>query len=400
MLVVLLSFDSLAVHSLGCYGNEWVETPHLDQLAATGIVFDQCVADRICSRAGQSWTDPASEGRDGAHHRSVPLADLLAARKIETKLITVGTPRPWMVEGNFQSVVCIAESDPQTSNPSDVSIARLIQSGCDYLKSLTVHDSNQLLWLHCSKPGLPPVGFDSLYFEDFEERGQKLTDLPTEDLAQHPATYAGSVSLIDHWIGELSSAIKSARSDSPTMVVVTAAEGHVFHEFTREKTSSDSRRPDLNDQQCRVPLIISTYHDDRWRDWSGVRCDRLVSSSDLSATLQDYFAFGSDESGNRSGWLQEATEAVAERPAVLIEGDGSVAVRTKDWLCVREPAEQKSFDLEANQSSEFRYSLYVKPDDLWDVNNLSAQEPAVIDQLSKWFPSSQKSNSGLAGSAG
>jgi hypothetical protein len=41
--ILSLTFDTLATAGLGCYGNEWIDTPHWDALAADGIVLDWCV---------------------------------------------------------------------------------------------------------------------------------------------------------------------------------------------------------------------------------------------------------------------------------------------------------------------------------------------------------------------
>src|SRR5947209_2035343 len=45
MHAIVVRADGLAVHWLGAYGNEWVSTPHLDRLAAGGVVFDWHFAD-------------------------------------------------------------------------------------------------------------------------------------------------------------------------------------------------------------------------------------------------------------------------------------------------------------------------------------------------------------------
>src|SRR5437762_11961637 len=46
MRVLVLVVRGLHLGYVGCYGNEWVETPTLDRLAAEGIVFDQHYADQ------------------------------------------------------------------------------------------------------------------------------------------------------------------------------------------------------------------------------------------------------------------------------------------------------------------------------------------------------------------
>jgi arylsulfatase A-like enzyme len=50
--VVLLTIDTLRADRLGCYGNNSRLTPHIDQLAASGIRFDQAIS-------GGSWTQAA-----------------------------------------------------------------------------------------------------------------------------------------------------------------------------------------------------------------------------------------------------------------------------------------------------------------------------------------------------
>lgn len=40
---VVVMFDTLRADYLGCYGNEWVETPTLDGLARQSAVFDRAI---------------------------------------------------------------------------------------------------------------------------------------------------------------------------------------------------------------------------------------------------------------------------------------------------------------------------------------------------------------------
>ena len=37
---IVISFDRLPLGYLGCYGNDWIETPHLDRLATQSVLFD------------------------------------------------------------------------------------------------------------------------------------------------------------------------------------------------------------------------------------------------------------------------------------------------------------------------------------------------------------------------
>src|SRR5690349_19101319 len=46
MKTLVIVASGLHLGYIGCYGNEWVQTPNLDRLAAEGIVFDQHYADQ------------------------------------------------------------------------------------------------------------------------------------------------------------------------------------------------------------------------------------------------------------------------------------------------------------------------------------------------------------------
>jgi len=50
--VLLIIVDDMGVHQLGCYGNSFYETPHLDRLAAAGVrLTDSYCASPVCSPA-------------------------------------------------------------------------------------------------------------------------------------------------------------------------------------------------------------------------------------------------------------------------------------------------------------------------------------------------------------
>ena len=47
MNVIAICSDTFRADYLGCYGSDWVHTPHLDALAHDGIVFEQCYAEGL-----------------------------------------------------------------------------------------------------------------------------------------------------------------------------------------------------------------------------------------------------------------------------------------------------------------------------------------------------------------
>ncbi|HID94762.1 MAG TPA: hypothetical protein EYP53_01715 [Candidatus Latescibacteria bacterium] len=43
----LIVWDTMRVDYLGCYGNQWVKTPNLDQLAREGVLFENAYVEGL-----------------------------------------------------------------------------------------------------------------------------------------------------------------------------------------------------------------------------------------------------------------------------------------------------------------------------------------------------------------
>jgi arylsulfatase A-like enzyme len=53
MNLVVISTDTWRSDHLGCYGNDWIQTPNLDRLASEGITFNNFYAEALptlCAR--------------------------------------------------------------------------------------------------------------------------------------------------------------------------------------------------------------------------------------------------------------------------------------------------------------------------------------------------------------
>lgn len=383
---VILSFDSLAANSLGCYGNEWIETPHWDRLATTGIVFDRHFADTLGPMAGMAWADGRHALLPSQSTVSNPLGGLLSSGGVATKLIACGEIQNWHRCGQFGEIQTVEACDDRDARPDDVQIARLIKAGLSAWNDESFQANSRLLWLHSPGPGVPPEGFDSLYFEDFEERGQRISELSDEARARHPAVYGGSVSLLDYWLGELLAGIDARTTDEPTLVIVMAAKGHLWHAMARH---TQNRIQSLCDQRIRTPLVLKINHDDRYRESGCRRSNRLVQTCDLVPTLLDWFGLapvGGDQLALGQSWLQEITEQVSSRSSLWIGDEVSFdALRTADWLCVRDNTVELAPDSTVSNRAN-HISLFVKPEDIWDVNDIASQQPEIISELLNQFP--------------
>src|SRR4051812_3867663 len=91
MKVVVLALNSLHHGYVGCYGNDWIDTPHLDRLAAEGVVFDRHYA--ACpdaEGARRAWRTGLYDFPDlvsASKEPSVDLIRLLRQQGITTSLV-------------------------------------------------------------------------------------------------------------------------------------------------------------------------------------------------------------------------------------------------------------------------------------------------------------------------
>jgi arylsulfatase A-like enzyme len=389
MQAVIVSFDSLATNSLGCYGNEWIETPNCDRLAATGAVFDRCFVDTLGPLAGMAWAT--------GHHSLLPtnsqrfcIGSLLRAGHVETQLIAAGEPQKWQQVFDFDDVIRVQGSAGIGTKPDEIPFAKAVKAAILARKESPVSKQPKLIWVHAPGPGIPPEGFDALYFEDFEERGQDFSDLNEEERSRHPAVYAGSVSLLDHWLGELLAQVTSDVVDESLLVIVMAATGFGWQKIKQSKLNkSVSKALTLGDQLTRIPLVISIKRDERFPNLDSLRSDRLVQTIDLAPSLLDWFSlrpFGVDSPFTGKSWLRELTEDTPARSMVWY-GDGAQAkaIRSSDWLCIHANTIDTQVDL-AKLSHTNQAALFFKPEDIWDINDIASQQPEVVTELLSQIP--------------
>jgi arylsulfatase A-like enzyme len=229
MRVLVLLVRGLNLGYLGCYGNEWVATPNLDRLAATGVVFDQHFADQPDDAgAAHAW----QTGRYGLPLPDEPAPDaphvfpLLAAQGVATFLIAP----PSEYNGAGWQHVCELEPAAEPERLTEAAAKAL-----DQLNSLPQWflrlDLDSLL-----PPWNVPESFRERYALDLEgDEG-----IAAEDVAflQRQADYAAAVSYRDEGLGRILEVFDQRCPGGDVLVLVTTNCGQVLS----EGTSCDRRR--------------------------------------------------------------------------------------------------------------------------------------------------------------
>lgn len=74
--VLVFIADQLRQDHLGCYGNDTIETPNIDELSATGVTFDRAYANNpMCMPARATLFTGQNPHRHGVRSNGVPLQD-------------------------------------------------------------------------------------------------------------------------------------------------------------------------------------------------------------------------------------------------------------------------------------------------------------------------------------
>lgn len=441
MQAVVVTFDRLATSALGCYGNEWIETQHFDRLVTRSATFDRHYAEHVGVSAGMGW----STGRLPADASPRPYeffsawSAVLEQAGVELHLLNEFDILPWSMALRKASRTLIGNHHDPNAKPDEIPFACLVKAARELLAEPR-GEAPRVVWLHSAgipEPWLPPEGFATLYFEDFAERGYPMPSLTRDDWGTHPAVYAGYVSLIDHWLGELVSAVEATATHEPTLLIVAAARGSQWmtspddYELPASENSQESgvrsqELPDQHEQRLpedsgtesedaptptpdsfpsvdkqrprvrqaipampsspladtlvRTPLLVRLFDQGAFAsEFAGTRCNRLVQTVDLPATLLDFFLRESADSSLVDGrsLLKELAETEHHRLAItLTDGAGWRGIRATRWY-------GHVNDNNSSDGDDSPMRLFAKPEDQCEINDLSGQQRELTASLKK-----------------
>lgn len=383
MKAIVIDIPGLHLGYLGCYGNDWIETPNFDRLAAGGVVFDQQYADCPGSPTPSAWTGRYGFPITDGHERSVPgypdrLGELLKANNVVRHHVTAANQPKRRAHHPLMHVV--------------VETSAVLQR--------VARDERWLLWI--SLPSLaPPWQIPEKYLEHyFDEDADADQDADAEEPADEgpsqeplapwldpPAgpidrdddvawqrlqmTYAAAVTHVDEALGLLLQQIDEADLGDGVLVVVTSSRGLALGEHG----IIGDWRPWLHEELVHVPLIVRLPHHAE----AGRRIFALTQPMDLLPTLLETFGASvpPDLHGHSLLPLAHGRPAAAREYVCSAWSLGERvewAIRTPHWTLLL-PVRQAIDDPPRSPQ------LFVKPDDRWELNNLLQQHLTFADRL-------------------
>ncbi|HEV3165113.1 MAG TPA: sulfatase [Isosphaeraceae bacterium] len=462
MNVIVVVCNGLHLGFLGAYGNAWIETPHLDRLAAEGVVFDYHFPENLTTLpTRRSWwtgrygfADPEL-GWTPLRPDEPILPDLLWNQGVRSALISdvpllrdagQGFGRgfdevlwvrgqgydPYVPPGDPRADSIRIEDEPGLRLPpeddpdfglwkgrweqylrnravmrSDIDqntgVARTVRTAIDWLERRGQESDPFLLWLDLFSPHGPwdppqadrdryatiePDEFEAGEEGDLVEEDDDAAELELEDvrvLIDVPAgavgdvideaellrlrrTYAGTVTLVDRWLGELFGALRRLGRFDDTLVVFTSDQGEPLgeHGYVRRF------RPWLYEELIHTPLILRMPKGAH----GGTRHLALVQTVDLLPTVLSALELPASERAHGHDLLPLVRgEQTKVRDYACMGMDvEEFAIRTHLWHLIM-PVETDPEDPPRG------LELYRKPEDRWDQNDVAGEHPEVAEHL-------------------
>jgi arylsulfatase A-like enzyme len=374
---IVVVIDRLGSGFLGPYGNTWIETPAMNRLASESVLFEHVIADSndLTLLYRSYWSGVHAMCRRDRPESS--LAKLIERGGLQAILLTDddSLPRHPLAE-DFGEHVLLAPSVPSrlAASIEETRFAQLTLAAIEWLADA---EEPGLLWLHAQGMNGPwdaPAELaeqfrdeddPQAYCDIVPPRFELEHDCDPDDILRIMHAYAAQVSVIDACLESLLDAIGQHPLADETLVIVTSPRGYPLGEHRRIGAGTG----DLFGETLNVPLLIRHPN----RESACMRLDSLAQPTDLYATLAAWFGVSGHanaDAGSSTGrdLLELAKDERAwSRGAAFSVGKGERAVRTPAWLL--------------HVDSEGGKSLYAKPDDHWETNEVADRCGEVPDKL-------------------
>jgi tetratricopeptide (TPR) repeat protein len=349
--VLLISIDTLRYDYLSCYGNERVETPHIDSLSERGVTFDHAVAQIPLTLPSHTsiltGLYPTHHGvhDNGGFYLDPKLTTLAEIFKVQG-FATAGFIAGFPLDSRFginQGFDFYDDKLPVRTANLDVAMPqipgdRVVDDVLGWLKASRT--SKWFLWLHLYDPHHP-------YFP------------PEPYRAKYPRNfYAGEVGFVDDQLGRVFDYLTAKGLMDSTLVVFVADHGESLGAHKERTHGIFAYETTLH-----IPLIFAGPGVPK-----GPRVPTLVRSIDIAPTILSLMKFPPDR--NMDGVsLVDYWKAGSNRTGLQTFFEALSVNLDRNWAPIR-----------GFYSGDYKYievpvpELYNLKDDPSEQNNLCGQD--------------------------
>ena len=372
--LLLVTVDRLPAWIVPAWGATWVSAPALDALAGRGVVFDRLIAPSL---------DPGQtlDALGGA------LVTAAARAGLRPTLVTddAAFAARWAAEGEgvALSVTVVPAVVPRRSarRAEETNLGRLFAAA----RGLLAGGEESIVWVHAGSLGLAwdaPESFREPYLDPDDPPPPEGVAVPSlridadtdPDLVMgHRQRLAAQVSLLDRCLGELVAALSAPPLSAEAWTICFAGVRGMplgLHGLVGVPGGDAAEMP--FGESLHLPALVV---DGRGR-MAGQRYPGLVMPADVGETLREIVglparlpATAEEPARPMSDLLDTWTHD--DRDRVIGVVPGGMAVVTTHWFYLEEDG----------TDAEARRRLHAKPDDFFEVADVSSRCPEVMATL-------------------
>ncbi|MCC6492492.1 MAG: arylsulfatase [Pirellulales bacterium] len=420
--VIFILADDLGYGDVGCYGQQRIKTPHLDQMAAQGLRFTDayagapvCAPSRCVLMTGMHvgharvrGNTPATEPTAALQADDVTVAQVLKNAGYTTALIGkwgLGEPTHnvqglpgrlgfdyfygYLKHGHahnyYTDYLWRTESRVKLPNGYEGTNQRTVATKkVQYSHDLFAEEGLKFVQEHADRPFFLYWAFTIPHANN--EAGEQGMEVPDYgdykdvDWPEPQKGHAAMISRMDRDIGRMFTLLEELKIDDDTLVIFASdngphPEGGVDPAFNDSNGPLRGQKGNVTEGGIRVPFIV------RWpgRVAAGTTADAPISFADVLPTLAD---LGGAETPSCLDGLDFAPTLLGRPQPELSNrflywefykfGVQAQSARWGDWKAVRDP---KSESIE----------LYDLSKDVAEANNVAAEHPDVVQKFAEYF---------------
>ena len=424
--IIFILADDLGYGDLGCFGQEQIQTPRLDQMAAEGLRFTQhyagstvCAPSRSVLMTGLHTGHTPVRGNAGPDIQTLQANDVTIAEALKQAGYTTGLMGKWGLgdEGNtghpndqgfdeffgYLNQVHAHNYYPEFlwHNKEKVELQNVVEPApqsyggftggvaterVDYSHDLVAEEALQFIENHQDTSfflylalTIPHANNESRHSE---EHGLEVPDYgiyADKDWPEVEKGFAAMVMRMDKDVGRVLDQLKELGIAENTIVIFSSdngphREGDHDPNFFNDNGPLRGTKRDLYEGGIRVPAIA-------W--WPGIIA--AGSETDYVSAFWDFFPTACEIAGTG---IPEHVDGISMLPSLrgqeqptheylyweFLEQGGKQAVRMGNW---------KGVKLDVKENPDAPIELYNLAEDLEETTNMADQYPDIVAQMQK-----------------